>query len=128
MTTHKLRAFPCSLGLSARNIKRPNTRRDTCAILFATQAKRFFSPFRATKLKNGESKNTAVSRRTFWINILLSEDGLKNWLNVYIITRQTLLLQVFMYFCVTLDLFTLETKSLRPSQPLTVCNPVTQYT
>ena len=56
-----------------------------------------------------------------------SGDGLKkNWLDMYSITRQTFLLQLFMYICVTLDLITFETKSLRPSQPRTVCNPVTQ--
>jgi len=105
MTTHELRAFPCSLVLSPRNIKRPNTRRDTYAILFATQAKRC-SPFRATELKDAESKNNAAQRRTFRRkNILLSVDGLKNWLDMYIITRQTVPLPVPMYFCVTSDVF-----------------------
>jgi hypothetical protein len=66
-----------STSLSPRNVNRANTRRDTCAILFATQANRFF-PFRATEFKSGGSKNNAASRRTFGENILFQWMDKKN--------------------------------------------------
>jgi hypothetical protein len=63
MTTHKLRAFPCSRVHSARNINRPNTRRDVSGVrhaVFTTQGTQL-SCFRQTQLKSKDSKNKSAS-------------------------------------------------------------------